>query len=196
MGTTRVTRYNGACAIRPTGSCVGRRAARGGDHKGCQVYNGAFAVRPTGGNLSGSGVGQRAVRVGRHVGTTRVARYNKACAIRSTGGNLSGSGVWWKSREGGGATWGPRGWPGTMEHEQQDLLAGICQDPVLAEEPRGVGRHVGTTRIARYNSACAIRPTCGNLSGAVVGRGATSMRNKTYPWESVRIWCWPKSCEG
>jgi hypothetical protein len=73
VGTTRVARNNSACAVRPTGgdlsgSCVGRRAARGGaprgDHEGGHRYNGACAIRPTGGNLSGSGVGGRATRGG------------------------------------------------------------------------------------------------------------------------------------
>jgi hypothetical protein len=101
---------------------------------------------------------------------------------------------WLKSHEGWGATWGPRGLPGTTAHA------------------RGVGCHVRTTRVVRYNGACAIRPTDRNLSGSSVGRRAArggvprgdheggqvqwSMRNKTYRRGSVRIRCWPKSREG
>jgi hypothetical protein len=64
-------------------------------------YNGACAIRPTGGNLSRSCVGRRAARGGTPRGATRMARYNSACAIRPTCGNMSGPGVGRRAARGG-----------------------------------------------------------------------------------------------
>jgi hypothetical protein len=184
VGTTRVARYNGACTIRPTvpaGICPDPVLAE--DPRGVGRYVGTRGWPGTTAHAQKDqpvGICQDPLLakeprwVGRHVGTTRVNRYNGECAVRPTGGNLSGSGVGRRAARGGA----PRGDHDGVQVQQRMRSKSLYMNlptggnPVLAEESRGVGCHVGTTRMTRNNSACAIRPNGGNLSRTNVGRRA------------------------